>query len=533
MRIPNRFCFTLALAACLTGVAGSTWSTDQLATLAVPWPTTAWQASAPEAQGMASDALRRVVEYGAQNEMDSLLVVRHGKLVVDAYYAPYRADVKHSIYSATKAVVGTLTGIAVKDGLLQSISQPAMNFFHDQPVAAVDADRRNAIHIEHLLDMTSGISWDERFSNAQSSSDQMRLSPNWTHFVLDRPVVRAPGASFDYNTGNAHLLSAILSKVTGASAAEFATQRLFKPLGISDFVWTADPQGISDGGSGLYMYPRDMAKFGYLYLHNGEWQGQALLPPEWTDKVFHHATADMQLDKPSTLRFANGWWTKPDRHLIIAVGRNTDLILVLPELDLVAVVTGKSVLRFGALVNLLEAAAVSDLALPANPKSFAELTRAVRGAATEKASPVPPTPAMARKISGRVYRFERNAQGLSTLRLDLTAANPQYELDFNPGNPLLTGSIRLTGPVGLHGLFRTNENGVGPLRAVKAYWTDSSTLSLDSQWLSDGISDRYSLRFGDNAVDAEYTDSHGEKVQRHGVSVPLRNGHAPQSRSHP
>lgn len=525
MQHVNRFCFTLALAACLTGLAGSTWGADQVDALAVPWPTTAWQKSPPEEQGMASDALRRVVEYGAQNEMDSLLVVRHGKLVVDAYYAPYRADVKHSIYSATKAIVGTLTGIAVKDGLLQSISQPAMNFFHDQPVATVDADRRNAIHIEHLLDMTSGISWDERFSSAQSSSDQMRLSPNWTHFVLDRPVVRAPGASFDYNTGNAHLLSAILSKVTGASAAEFATQRLFKPMGISDFVWTTDPQGISDGGSGLYMHSRDLAKIGYLYLHNGEWQGQTLLPPEWTDKVFHHATADMQMDKPSTLRFANGWWTKPDRHLIIAVGRSTDLILVMPELDLVAVVTGKSILRFGALVNLLEAAVVSDLALPAQQKAYAELSRTVQGAATERADPVPPTPAMAHKISGRAYRFEPNAQGLSTLRLDLTTANPQYELDFNPGNPLLAGSNRLTGPVGLRGLFRTNEDGVGPLRAVKAYWTDVSTLALDSQWLSDGISDRYSLRFGDKVVDAEYTDSHGAKTQLHGMFMPQHNGH--------
>ena len=122
------------------------------------WPTTQWQTSSPEEQGMDSAALAKLVQFGSSRSFDSLLLVRHGRIVLDAYYAPYSADIPHVINSATKAVIGTLTAIAVKDGLLDSPDHPMLDFFADRTIANVD-DKKKAITVQHLLDMTSGIDW--------------------------------------------------------------------------------------------------------------------------------------------------------------------------------------------------------------------------------------------------------------------------------------------------------------------------------------------------------------------------------------
>jgi CubicO group peptidase (beta-lactamase class C family) len=115
----------------------------------------------------------------------------------------------------------------------------------------------------------------------------MGRSPVWVQYILDRPMQSAPGDEFNYNSGNQHLLSAILTKLTGMSTLEYAKAKLFAPLGINDLDWWRDPQGITIGGFGLFLQPRDMAKIGYLYLRNGAWEGKQLLPPAWIDKVNH------------------------------------------------------------------------------------------------------------------------------------------------------------------------------------------------------------------------------------------------------
>lgn len=510
-------CLKRLLAVACAVMAACAWSVGSPQTPPVPWPTTGWQSSTPEQQGMASHAVRHLVEFGAKNGMDSLLVVRHGNVVLDAYFAPYRAGLKHHLYSATKGVLGTLTGIAVNDRLLKGTTQPVLEFFSDQAVANLD-DNKRMITIDHLLDMTSGMDWTEPLDGAAQTSRQMRRSANWSTFVLDRPMAQAPGAGFNYNSGNSQLLSALLTKATGMSADDFAKARLFRPLGITDVLWRRDPQGNATGGFGLYMHPRDMAKIGYLYLHHGAWDGQQLLPPRWTDKVFH-ATVDMRLGNRSAFRYANGWWTIAQQDVYMAVGFLQQVIMVLPRLDMVVVVTGKKPPRFEPLVDLLEASATSPLALPPNPTAHADLVRRVRDAATEKAAAMAPTSGIARTVSGRLYRFERNVLGLDTLVMHLGAADPRYEMVFGTIGP--TGAtLRFAGPIGLDGTFHTNGESSGPILAAKASWTDVSTLSLVSQWLTDGVVATYTLRFTGNTVDIGYKDNSGVTTQLHGVSTP-------------
>ena len=153
--------------------------------------------------------------------------------------------------------------MALRDGRLDSTDRRVVDFFADRTIANLD-ERKKAITIRHLLDMTSGLAGTEGLDGWPESFIAMERSPDWQQFVLDRPMAEAPGTVFYYDSGNSQLLSAILSKVTGKSALDYARETLFGPLGIEDVLWRGDPQGVSGGGAGLYLHPRDMAKLGYL-----------------------------------------------------------------------------------------------------------------------------------------------------------------------------------------------------------------------------------------------------------------------------
>ena len=259
---------------------------------------------------MDSKALAKLVEFGTTRSLDSLLVARHGTIVAEAYWAPYSAEILHAIHSSTKAVVGTLAAIAVNDGLLDNTDHRVLDFFRDRAVANLD-DRKQAVTIQNLLDMTSGLDWREPLDGRPDSIIEMARTPDWLEFILDRPMASAPGDVFNYDSGNPHLLSAILTKVSGMSAERYAETKLFAPLGIANAHWDRDPQGLSIGGFGLYLRPRDMAKIGYLYLHQGEWEGRRLLPAAWIDRV-SHATVNMNASWEPALRYSNFFWALPD-----------------------------------------------------------------------------------------------------------------------------------------------------------------------------------------------------------------------------
>jgi len=346
------------------------------------WPTKEWQSSTPEEQGMDSTALAGLVEFGTSRSFDSLLIVRHGRIVLDAYYAPYSADLPHAINSATKAVIATLTAIAYKDGLLDSLDHPMLKFFGDRNLFEVD-DKKKAITVQNLLDMTSGIDWTEPLNGRPESLIEMRRSPDWIKFILDRPMSNAPGETFNYNSGNSQLLSAIITKLTGLDARNYAKAKLFAPLGISTADWLRDPQLLATGGFGLAMLPRDMAKIGYLYLRNGEWEDKRLLPPAWIDKV-SHATVDMKRSVEPDLRYSNSFWALPNKQVYMAVGYHCQLIMVFPELDIVAVTTARDFCPFSKLVDYISRAVKSETALPLDPAGANLLTTAIRNVSADK-----------------------------------------------------------------------------------------------------------------------------------------------------
>lgn len=480
------------------------------------WPTREWPTSSPEAEGMDSADLARLISFGATRSFDSLLIARHGRIVLDAYYAPYTADIPHAINSATKAVVGTLIAMLHRDGLLDRLDHPMLDFFSDRDIANVDA-RKRAITVQNLLDMTSGLDWDEGAEGGREQSlIDLGRARDWTQFILDRAMAQRPGESFYYDSGNPDLLSAIITKLTGQRAADYAQAKLFGPLGIAPPFWRRDPQGLSIGACCLFLTPRDMAKVGYLYLRHGEWEGQRLLPPEWIDAV-SHATIDMHLKADPSLRYSNLFWALPDRHVYMAVGYHCQVIMVFPDADIVAAITARNFCGFGKVADMISRAVRSDTPLPANPDGTGQLTKAIADAATERRTAVGTTPALATAISGKTYKFADGPLGIKSLTLHLSDGEPRYQVESYAHGPT-ESSIRLDGPIGLDGLYRKSRRTNFGVRAVKGSWVDDRTFTIDVQYVGLGEQSQWSLRFDADKVTLTGTSDKGSDITIEGTA---------------
>ncbi len=328
--------------------------------------------------------------------LHSITVVRNGYLVLDVYVPPYGSDSKHPIYFCTESIISTLVGIAVDQGHIESLEQPILNFFPGQTFANPDT-KKEAITLEHLLKMAPGLSCeDSHVLGGIHAIDEVKQSEDWIQYVLDQPATYAePGRQFRYCDSMAHLLSAVIQETSGLNAAEFAQAHLFEPLGISDLVWEADPQGISIGWEGLEMMPRDMAKIGYLYLNKGLWDGQQVVPADWVE-ASTQAQIDVQIpfnERGYQLPEGYGylWWVDP-RGYYMAVGLFGQHIIVVPEQDLVVVVTAEetnkaNMPRLSILRGFILPAIKSPTPLPQNPEGMALLEAQIEELVNASAEP--------------------------------------------------------------------------------------------------------------------------------------------------
>ena len=221
----------------------------------VPWPTDGWITSTPEAQGMDAGRLADLVEYlSASPGIDSVAVVRHGHLILDAVFYPFPAERAHIIHSCTKSVVGTLIGIAIDGGLIESTSVPVVEILADAAPSDID-DLKEAMTVEDLLTMSAGLDCRDSYIYGWQGMREMRRSDDWAAHMLALPMSEEPGILFEYCNGASYLLSAILTEVTGGPAVDFARAALFEPLGITDVTWPLSPNGINIGWGNMHLQP--------------------------------------------------------------------------------------------------------------------------------------------------------------------------------------------------------------------------------------------------------------------------------------
>lgn len=436
------------------------------------WPTAGWRTSPPEAQGWDSqkmaDGLLAVQKDGTR--IHSLMLARNGYVFLDAYFAPYDGSMYHDLASVTKSVMTTLIAIAADQGKLK-LDEPILSYFPDRTIANRDA-RKEQITVRHLAGMTSGLECDSLSDSANVMP--MQASADWVQHALDRKVVREPGSAFAYCSPDTHLLSAILQETTGMSALEFARANLFEPLGIKDVYWASDPQGYTRGWGDLALYPRDAAKIGFLFLHGGRWEGRQIVSAEWVAQATRvQAATEPQRGED----YGYGWWvTRADADIpyFAADGRMGQRVVLVPVLNIMIVSTGAGFEMSDVLdAHLVPAMLDTEHALPANPAGVERLAAAVASLAQPPAAQaVPPLPAAARAISGRVCSIEATEIGKPWLRLDFDAPDEAtFTMDFANGE-----GVRLSG-VGLDGVYRASREGRPVL--ARGRWVDEQTFEID------------------------------------------------------
>jgi CubicO group peptidase (beta-lactamase class C family) len=498
---------------CGIGCDASIAAPDGQGSLEMPWPTKSWQTSTPEEQGMDSASLARLIETVGAYKQDSLMIIRHGRIVAEAYYAPYVTGISHDLRSVTKSVVSTLIAIALQHGILDSVDHPVIDLFSDKRISNVDENKK-AMTIQSLLDMTSGIEWQERAYTPDETIMRMYKSPDRTEFVLTQPMSSTPGTKFYYNSGNPYVLSALITKKTGQSAFDFAKQELFEPLGITSAQWgRVDAQGVTDGEAGLFLSPHDMARVGYLYLHNGIWDGKQIIPSSWVDRV-----KEGKVSATFGMHYSNLWWSLPEKGAYMALGRHSQVILVLPKLDVVAVMTG--ILRDDEfystprLVDDISNSVKSDKPLPPDPIAESLLTASIRQAATEKPTAVGGTSELARAISGKIYRFTDNELRIRTFLLNFFDSDSSWELTTTTGNTNVPIQ-RFSGLMGLDGISRKSPPAFYGINAAKARWLNDHTFALERRILGHSETQTWTVSFEDTKATVRLENTDGGKWELH------------------
>jgi CubicO group peptidase (beta-lactamase class C family) len=298
--------------------------------------------------------IERLIERIRRNtykNIHSLLLIKNGKLILEEYFPGqeedgktriYQRDTQHGIHSVTKSVNSLLIGIAIDQKLIKGVDEKLSTFFPEYKSVFENKDSgKDAICLKHLLSMTAGLAWDESslpYTDARNDHVGMNHSEDQIRYVLERPLVAAPGTKFNYSSGISIVLGEIIHKVSGMRADKFAEQHLFKPLGISDYTWSKYPNGLIQTGGGLFLRPRDMGKIGYLLLNGGRWQGKPIVSETW----LRESTKQQAPDRTYGYQWWLGQLPVGDRRVVTygALGRGGQFILAMPELQLVAICTG-------------------------------------------------------------------------------------------------------------------------------------------------------------------------------------------------
>ncbi|MCM3625827.1 beta-lactamase family protein [Paenibacillus glycanilyticus] len=287
------------------------------------------RAVSPSAAGLDESKLEEIMEWLEPWKMTSVMILRDDAIAWE--WHAKGEDTVGPLLSCTKSLLSGLVGIAISEGDIRSVDQPVADYF--------DGIADRSIHIKHLLTMTSGWDWpdfDKPYNAMKKSADPIR-------FVLERPIISDPGNAYLYNSGGSHLLSAILTAATGQSALDYATSRLFQPMGFRQAKWTSH-KGINEGGTGLQLYGRDLAKLGLLYLREGDWFGRELIPSSWIqESTKKHHRGLLHYEPPIYGAYGYHWWQSSVEHngafdCYFAFGHGGQYLLVAPEERLVIVV---------------------------------------------------------------------------------------------------------------------------------------------------------------------------------------------------
>lgn len=323
----------------------------------------------PESQGISSDlfaALLRELDASKDTEMHHFMALRHGKVICECNFAPYPKGMWHITHSMCKSITGMAIGMLIEEEKLK-LDENIYDIFPDH-INAFSKIFRPVITVEHLLTMTSGVTFNE--SGIVSGND-------WLGSFLNASVNGKPGTEFQYNSLNTYVLSAIVTKRTGETLTEYLTPRLFGPLGITKYYWETCPKGITKGGWGLFLCAEDMAKLGQLYLQRGKWNGQQLVSEYWIEI----STARHLKTQNGTYGYGYQLWMEQRPGSFEYNGMLGQNVIIYPDMDMVLVTNAgnKEMFQDCIMLNIIRKYFPVNYhpadVLPENPLSYSLLKR--------------------------------------------------------------------------------------------------------------------------------------------------------------
>jgi len=365
--------------------------------------------SSPEAQGVSSGGVLSFIE-AANQELDSLhsfMLVRHGHVVAEGWWAPYHVQAPHALYSLSKSFTSTAVGLAIEERKL-SLDDAVLKFFSDD--APADASNNlKAMRVSDLLRMSTG----------HQTEPPRKADEVWTKIFLSHTVPFKPGTHFLYNTSATYMLSAIVQKATGEKLIDYLQPRLFGPLGIEHPTWEVSPQGVNTGGYGLSVRTEDIARFGQLYLQKGKWQGKQLVPESWVDAATARQTSNGSNPKSDWDQGYGYQFWRCRHNAYRGDGAFGQFCIVLPEQDAVIAITS-GVRNMQAVLDVVWdklLPALEPSPLPPNEEVHQRLKVALKGLSLR----LPEASAAPAKVANKKFMFPVNDRKLESLALETVA----------------------------------------------------------------------------------------------------------------
>ncbi|GGJ22071.1 serine hydrolase domain-containing protein [Deinococcus roseus] len=450
--------------------------------------------STPESQGLASQAISAFLSRLQQDQLEthSFMLLRHGQVIAEGWWAPYQSDLQHQMYSVSKSFTSTAIGFAVQEGIL-SVNDTLVSFFPED-LPEKPGDNLKAMTLKDLLTMTCG-------HDQEPWSDQK----DWMKFALSWPVPHVPGTHFLYNSIGTYMVGAAVQKATGQTLVEYLTPRLFEPLGFATPRWEMGPEGWNMAGWGLFLRTEELAKWGQMMLQKGQWAGQQLLSESWIEEASSDHTG-LGEDLNSDWNQGYGYQMWRCRHgAYRADGAFGQFCVILPEQDAVVVLTSGESKRTDLILQ-----AIWDELLPHFQTEALHEDAVAHQALLEQLQHLQlPSPEGQAQTSHpellQTYQFADNKLGLKSIKLVQQGADHLLNWADGSGNhQVLVGASAW-----VNSESKLFQNVVWPLFpqtdqpwpvAARGAWTDETTFALRVCLLETPFAPTITLKFSGDGV---------------------------------
>ncbi len=475
--------------------------------------------STPEAEGVSSSGISRFLDATAtgKTEFHSFMLLRHGKVIAEGWWNPYRADLRHSLYSCSKSFTATAIGFAMAENKLSPDDKVISFFPNDLPDTVSDWLRE--LTVKDVLMMSDGQDPDPSFNVAAKDT-------NWIKGFLATPILHEPGTQFLYNSLGTYMLSAIVQKVTGQKTIDYLRPRFFDPLGIHGMDWETDLQGINTGGWGLRLKTEDMAKFAELFLQNGKWNGKQVLPAGWvheasTMKIMQDPNAP--LSKKDSSDWLQGYCYQMWRcrhNAYRGDGAYGQFMIVMPDEDAALAITAETP-DMQEEINLVWKyllPAFKKDKLPENKVAYSRLQAKIHSLALPlPAKNIEPVAG----INGKTFAASDNDLGIKSISFGFSKNichvvfendTAKYSIDFGSGK-WDESETMMHGP-SLTSSTIENTSMLYPAKIAAAYtWRDAHTLELVLRYIESPHTETYTCHFDGNklTIDAARSFDFGGK----------------------